>query len=614
MGESEGSDCTLKNMLSSEAVASAAVTTPLDVPAKKLARQLDFTASQSQPQLQSLIPKPVVAVPVLPPILHPSVRVGKPDSPKSRSRPNIEVNGTTPKKKKQCNCKHSKCLKLYCECFASGIYCDGCNCVNCFNNVENEAPRREAVEATLERNPNAFRPKVVSSPHGIHDRREEAGEVLILAKHNKGCHCKKSGCLKKYCECFQANVLCSESCKCIDCKNFEGSEERQALFHGNQNKNMAHIQQAANAAITGAIGSSGYSSPPVPTSKRKGQGPFVGPTTKGPSIGKSGKQVNHVRGPAPCSSLSSIQGARVGTTTLGPSKFSYRSPLAGIIQPHHLKELCSALVLVSGQAAKMLTDHKISMEKSTEDQTETSLASSTQDQLPNQKDDEVGKALADDCSSANQTDKISPDNSSSDGNDVPKGRPMSPGTLSLMCDEQDTISVTAASPIWSMTHACRTSSQFPYSEGMTEVYAEQERTVLTKFRDFLNGVINMGEINETKCSSFAISELESKKDPINISTRIASTEIVDQCRSGYNGANNAVPHEAATTISIIPETMCSSFAISELESQKDPLIMVNRPTHDGVNKAIVPLVASTSPSMLDNQRIKLKFKIKDEQR
>ncbi|XP_019458056.1 PREDICTED: protein tesmin/TSO1-like CXC 6 isoform X2 [Lupinus angustifolius] len=604
MGEGEGSDCTPKNVLSSEAVASAAVTTPLDVPAKKLARQLDFTASQSQPQLQPLMPKPVIAMPVLPPILHPSMRVGKPDSPKSRSRPNFEVKGTTPKKKKQCNCKHSKCLKLYCECFASGIYCDGCNCVNCFNNVENEAARREAVEATLERNPNAFRPKVVSSPHGIHDRREEAGEVLILAKHNKGCHCKKSGCLKKYCECFQANVLCSESCKCIDCKNFEGSEERQALFHGNQNKNMAHIKQAANAAITGAIGSSGYSSPPVSTSKRKGQGPFVGPTTKDPSIGKSGQQVNHVRGPAPCSSLSSIQGAHVGTTTLGPSKFPYRSPLAGIIQPHHLKELCSALMLGSGQAAKMLT----------EDQTETSLASSTQDQLPSQKDGEVGKALVDDCSSANQTDKVSPDNSCSDGNDVPKGRPMSPGTLALMCDEQDTMSVTAASPIGSMTHACTTSSQFPYGEGMTEVSAEQERTVLTKFRDFLNGVINMGEINETRCSSFAISELESQKDPINNSPRIASTEIVDQCRSGFNGVNNAVPYEAATTTSIIPETMCSSFARSELESQKDPLIMVNRPTHDGVNKAIVPPVASTSPSMMDEQRIKLKFKIKDEQR
>lgn len=41
--------------------------------------------------------------------------------------------------------------------------------MNCHNNVENEAARREAVEATLERNPNAFRPKIASSPHGSRD-------------------------------------------------------------------------------------------------------------------------------------------------------------------------------------------------------------------------------------------------------------------------------------------------------------------------------------------------------------------------------------------------------------------------------------------------------------
>lgn len=53
----------------------------------------------------------------------------------------------------------------YCECFASGNYCGPeCNCLSCCNNAENEATRQEAVEATLERNPNAFRPKIAPSP------------------------------------------------------------------------------------------------------------------------------------------------------------------------------------------------------------------------------------------------------------------------------------------------------------------------------------------------------------------------------------------------------------------------------------------------------------------
>lgn len=132
---------------------------------------------------------------------------------------------------------------------------------------------------------------------------------------------------------------------------------------------------------------------------------------------------------------------------------------------------------------------------------ETSLASLTQEKLPSQKEGDVEKSIAYDCSSAYQTDKISSNNSSSDGADVPKGRPMSPGTLALMCDEQDTMFMRAASPIRS-TSACNTSSQFSHGQEMTEIYAEQERIVLTKFRDFLNRVITMGEINgKLICSS-----------------------------------------------------------------------------------------------------------------
>ncbi|PPR86766.1 hypothetical protein GOBAR_AA33920 [Gossypium barbadense] len=62
-------------------------------------------------------------------------------------------------------------LVRYCECFASGMYCDECNCVNCYNNVEYEAVRRDSVGATLKSNLNAFRPKINSSSHGAKDNK-----------------------------------------------------------------------------------------------------------------------------------------------------------------------------------------------------------------------------------------------------------------------------------------------------------------------------------------------------------------------------------------------------------------------------------------------------------
>ncbi|CAM9852153.1 unnamed protein product, partial [Ectocarpus sp. 13 AM-2016] len=108
-----------------------------------------------------------------------------------------------------CNCKKSKCLKLYCECFQRQQYCNGCNCVECLNTERTEDLRQLAIQGTIERNPQAFVSKF--------ERR--AGK----RSHNAGCNCKKSACLKKYCECFQAGVACGTNCKCVNCKNYEGA-------------------------------------------------------------------------------------------------------------------------------------------------------------------------------------------------------------------------------------------------------------------------------------------------------------------------------------------------------------------------------------------------------
>lgn len=43
--------------------------------------------------------------------------------------------------RKACNCKKSKCLKLYCECFAARMYCVNCNCVECHNNSQHDKVR-----------------------------------------------------------------------------------------------------------------------------------------------------------------------------------------------------------------------------------------------------------------------------------------------------------------------------------------------------------------------------------------------------------------------------------------------------------------------------------------
>ncbi|KAL2349471.1 hypothetical protein Fmac_003471 [Flemingia macrophylla] len=130
---------------------------------------------------------------------------------------------------KRCNCKKSKCLKLYCECFAAGVYCiEPCACQDCFNKPIHEDTVLQTRKQIESRNPLAFAPKVIRSSDTVPEIGDDPNKTPASARHKRGCNCKKSSCLKKYCECYQGGVGCSISCRCEGCKNAFGRKDGSA--------------------------------------------------------------------------------------------------------------------------------------------------------------------------------------------------------------------------------------------------------------------------------------------------------------------------------------------------------------------------------------------------
>ena len=104
-----------------------------------------------------------------------------------------------------CSCNKTRCIKNYCECFANNKICYNCICPNCLN--------RDIYLTNFYKN------------------------EKINSKDIIFCTCSKSGCTKKYCECFKASLKCNIKCRCVKCLNLNDN------FIKNSNDNNGNLNK-----------------------------------------------------------------------------------------------------------------------------------------------------------------------------------------------------------------------------------------------------------------------------------------------------------------------------------------------------------------------------------
>lgn len=157
--------------------------------------------------------------------------------------------GRTPRKRnapdtsERCHCKKSQCLKMYCVCFAQGVFCkDDCQCADCHNKVEFLENVSHAKMEIKRKNPHAFESKLVKVFVGSGSVARGEPEMNWEAmQHKIGCKCSRTRCMKKYCECYRASVPCSLRCVCVDCRNPFG---QAGMTHDGQSIRMVPVATA----------------------------------------------------------------------------------------------------------------------------------------------------------------------------------------------------------------------------------------------------------------------------------------------------------------------------------------------------------------------------------
>eukprot|EP00826_Nyctotherus_ovalis_P011295 TRINITY_DN12947_c0_g1_i2.p1 TRINITY_DN12947_c0_g1~~TRINITY_DN12947_c0_g1_i2.p1 ORF type:complete len:276 (-),score=38.92 TRINITY_DN12947_c0_g1_i2:45-872(-) len=75
--------------------------------------------------------------------------------------------------------------------------------------------------------------------------------ALILTSILRGCNCKKTNCLKFYCECFASGKVCGPDCNCLGCRNVEGNqtERQEAVVRIMRKHPLSIIRNTKNSEI-----------------------------------------------------------------------------------------------------------------------------------------------------------------------------------------------------------------------------------------------------------------------------------------------------------------------------------------------------------------------------